>query len=136
VDHIEDAVVALGVCPVVGLVEGDDQHPRFLLRKIVQGELKCEGVVARFVPRGRGNMLELAEGRRRWRVLVAGIDRDRARGVFGDVVKMIPTGEESDLLFLEFEFGLEKLEDGFVGCWTSIFPVMTSSEARPVRISE
>jgi len=50
----------------------------------------------------------------RGRVLIAGVDEDRTRSVFGDVVKKVPTGEEGDACGGEGEFAPEKFEDSFV----------------------
>jgi len=51
----------------------------------------------------------------RGRVLIAGVDEDRTRSVFGDVVEKVPTGEEDDACGGEGEFAPEKFEDSFVG---------------------
>jgi hypothetical protein len=114
-DHVEDAIVAAGVSPVVGLIEGDDEHAGLVPTQIIEREFEGEGVVAGLVPGAEGDVLETAEVGRGSAVLIAGVDENGARGVFGDVMKVVPTGEKSDAVLREREPGFEKFEDGFVG---------------------
>ncbi len=114
-DHVKDAVVAASVSPVVGLIERDVEHARFGGLKILKGHFKSEGVVTGFIPRAEGDVLEAAQIGRRGRVLIAGVDKDGPGRVLGDVVEVIPTGEEGDAGGGEGEFAPEKFEDGFVG---------------------
>src|SRR5208282_559915 len=95
-DHVEDAVVTAGVSPVVGFIERNVEHPGFGGFEILEGHFKGEGIVARLVPRGERDLLKTAQIRRRGRVLVAGVDVYGSGTALGDVMEMIPTGEEGD----------------------------------------
>src|SRR5579863_13426 len=113
-DHVEHTVVTFGVSPVVGLIERDSEDAGLGGFEIFEGHFKSEGVVASLVPGAESDVLEPAETGGRSRVLIACVNENRARGVFGDVVKMVPTGKEGDTAGEDGEFALEKFENGFV----------------------